>query len=174
MSIEDKYSYNLDNIRIFSDPYSKAWIQVGKFCSLGPDIKAYTSGHNTKYLSTYPFMRHREEFPNHENNIVTKGDIVIGNDVWIGAMCVLLHGVKIGDGAIVGAGSVVSKDVPPYTIVAGNPCKIIRKRYTDEQIDALLKIKWWTWEHSKINDALPLIQSTDVQPFIDRYLPEIL
>lgn len=168
-----KYSYDVDNIKIFSDPYSKGWIKIGKFCSIGPDILGFSSGHNTAYLSTYPFFRHLEEFPNCKNNIVSKGDIVIGNDVWIGAAAILLHGITIGDGAIVAAGSLVCKDVPPYTIVGGNPCRTIRKRYSDQQIDALLKIKWWTWEHQKINEALPLIQNEDVQAFIDKYLPEV-
>lgn len=173
MAIETKYSYNIENIQLFSDPESTSWIHIGKFCSIGPNIKAYVSGHNMQMISTYPFLRHKEEFPKGRHNNASKGDIVIGNDVWIGARSILLNGVKIGDGAIIGAGSVVCKDIAPYTVAAGNPCKPIRKRYSDEQIDALLKIQWWTWDHPKINEALPLLQSNDVQGFIDKYLPKL-
>ena len=88
-----------------------------------------------------------------------KGDIVIGNDVWIGYEAVILAGVTIGDGAVIGARAVVTKDIPPYTIVGGVPAKPIRKRFTQETIDLLLKIKWWNWPEERIRQHIAEIQS---------------
>ena len=92
-----------------------------------------------------------------------KGDIVIGNDVWIGYEAVILAGVTIGDGAVIGARAVVTKDIPPYTIVGGVPAKPIRKRFTQETIDLLLKIKWWNWPEERIRQHITEIQSERIE-----------
>lgn len=97
----------------------------------------------------------------------TKGDIVIGNDVWIGKEATILSGVTIGDGAVVGCKALVAKDVPPYTIVGGNPAKVIKKRFPNDIIEKLLKIKWWDWEDEKIEKAIPLLLSNDMVAFLD-------
>ena len=89
--------------------------------------------------------------------VVSKGDTVIGNDVWIGNGATIMQGVKIGDGAIIGTNSLVTKDVEPYTIVGGNPAKEIRKRFDDETIQILLALKWWDWDVQKITDNLEVI-----------------
>lgn len=94
------------------------------------------------------------------------GDTVIGSDCYVGWGCILLSSVTIGDGAIVGSGALVTKDVPPYAIVGGNPARIIRYRYTDEQIAALLRIKWWDWPEEDIRDAVDLLSGDDVEAFI--------
>ncbi|NKS84722.1 hypothetical protein GS571_03705 [Rhodococcus hoagii] len=98
-----------------------------------------------------------------------KGDLVIGNDVWIGAGATVLSGIAIGDGAIVGAGSVVSRDVEPYSIVVGNPARVIRKRFSDSQIRDLVEIGWWRWPASVVADRCADLSSQNIDAFIERY-----
>ena len=116
---------------------------------------------------TYPFPIFFEEWNLDVKNITeawdNKGDIVIGNDVWIGYEAVILAGVTIGDGAVIGARAVVTKDIPPYTIVGGVPAKPIRKRFTQETIDLLLKIKWWNWPEERIRQHITEIQSGRIE-----------
>ena len=97
---------------------------------------------------------------------VSKGDVVIGNDVWIGRGVVILSGVRVGNGAVIGAGAVVTKDVPPYAIVAGNPARIIRYRFSPEQIEELEQIAWWSWPDKEIERAIPLLLSSDIEAFL--------
>lgn len=131
-------------------------LKIGKFCSIacGTKFLFNSANHALDSLSTYPFPLFFEEW-NLEREKVTdawdnRGDIVIGNDVWIGYEAVILSGVTIGDGAIIGTRAVVTKDVPPYTIVGGVPAKPIRKRFDEKVIKELLKIKWWDWTEEKI------------------------
>jgi serine acetyltransferase len=98
-----------------------------------------------------------------------KGDIIIENDVWIGAKATIMSGVRIGNGAIVAAGSVVSKDVPPYAIVAGNPAKVVKYRFSDEQIKKLLSIAWWNWDEQKIKDNAMTMWSNNIDEFIEKF-----
>jgi serine acetyltransferase len=98
-----------------------------------------------------------------------KGDIIIGNDVWIGAKSTIMSGVKIGDGAVIGSGSVVAKDVPPYAIVVGNPAKVIKYRFDEQQIENLLEIAWWNWPEHKIKEEAMLLWSKDINYFIDKH-----
>lgn len=117
-------------------------------------------------LSTYPFPIFFEEWGLDAKNICdawdNKGDIVIGNDVWIGYEAVILSGVTIGDGAIIGTRAVVTKDVPSYTIVGGVPAKPIRKRFDEETIQKLEEIRWWDWEEERIKKNIQAIQSGDI------------
>jgi virginiamycin A acetyltransferase len=101
-----------------------------------------------------------------------KGDIIIENDVWIGANSTVMSGIKIGNGAIVAAGSTVTKDVPPYAIVAGNPAKVVKYRFTDEQIKKLLSIAWWDWDEQKIKDNAMNMWSNDINGFINKFYGE--
>jgi acetyltransferase-like isoleucine patch superfamily enzyme len=143
---------------------------IGKFCSIADGVKILVGGeHGTDWVSTYPFKAFFRSVRDAKGPVSTKGDVIIGNDVWIGSQALILSGVTIGDGAIVGAGSVVCKDVAPYSVVAGNPAKQIRLRFDEGKISALLKIAWWDWPIAKIEDALPVFYSGDVQLFIDRY-----
>jgi serine acetyltransferase len=102
-----------------------------------------------------------------EGHPKTKGDVIIGNDVWLGADSVILSGVTIGDGAAIGARAVVTGNIPPYAIVAGNPARIVKNRFDDETISRLLKIKWWEWEDAKIDKALPMLLNDDIRKFIE-------
>lgn len=140
---------------------------IGKFCAIAKGVEFIMNGANHRMCSvtTYPFniLGHgwEKSTPKLED-LPLKGDTVIGNDVWIGQNVTILPGVHIGDGAIIGANSVVSKDVLPYHIVGGNPIKIIRKRFDDETIEFLLKLKWWDWSAEKIFDNLDILCSGDI------------
>jgi Acetyltransferase (isoleucine patch superfamily) len=130
---------------------------IGKFCSIASDVKFIMNGgnHRTDWLTNYPFP----VFGNGWESAMPdswpfKGNTVIGNDVWIGYGATIMPGIKIGDGAIIGAQSVVTRDVPPYSIVGGNPAKEIRKRFEDSVIEDLLNIRWWDWDIQKITRHL--------------------
>ncbi len=149
-------------------------LKIGRFCSIAEGVKIFLGGnHRTDWVTTYPFSAKEmtatwptaTEIVGHPTS---KGDIIIGNDVWLGAHSSILSGISIGDGAVIGAHAVVTKDVPSYTIVAGNPAKIIRRRFSASQIELLLEIRWWDWEPEKIAHYLPLMCSPD----IDRFLSE--
>ncbi len=141
---------------------------IGKFCSLGSGIEFVMNGANHKMsgFSTYPFnifgcgwekvMPDMKELP-------LKGDTIIGNDVWIGQNVTILPGIKIGNGAIIGANSVVASDVPAYVIAVGNPCRVVKKRFDDKTIQKLEEIKWWDWNEKKIFDNLEAIVGNDIE-----------
>ena len=140
---------------------------IGKFCAIAKGVEFIMNGANHRMCSvtTYPFNimgSGWEKATPSINELPLKGDTIVGNDVWIGQNVTILPGVHIGDGAIIGANSVVSKDVPSYHIVGGNPIKIIRKRFDDETIDYLLKLKWWDWSAEKIFDNLEILCSGDI------------
>lgn len=139
---------------------------IGKFCQIGAGVEFVMNGanHQMNAVSTYPFYifgSWDQSVPSKED-LPFKGDTVVGNDVWIGQNSTILPGVHIGDGAIIGLNSVVTRDVPPYTIVAGNPAKAVRKRFDDELIDLLLKLKWWDKSIEEINALIPLLSCSDL------------
>nr|WP_232049358.1 CatB-related O-acetyltransferase [Rickettsia asiatica] len=113
-------------------------------------------------FSTYPFFIF-ENWNNYTPSPNKRRDTIIGNNVWFGTNSTVLPGVNIGDGAIIGACSVVAKDVPPYIIVAGNPAKVIRYRFPDEIVEPLLKIQWWDWDYDKITRNIPAIVGADIK-----------
>ncbi|WMJ81420.1 CatB-related O-acetyltransferase [Clostridium sp. MB40-C1] len=156
---------------IFDENFVFDKLEIGKFCSIGSGasfILAGNQGHNHKWISAYPFDP--EVFSNARNGFQTKGDTIIGNDVWIGTESIIMPGVKVGDGAVIGTRSVVTKDVESYTIVGGNPAQLIKKRFADNEIEKLLEIKWWNWSIEKINEALPYICSNNVIALYNFYL----
>jgi chloramphenicol O-acetyltransferase type B len=134
-------------------------IRIGKYCSIGDNV-IFDGGwdHDITKISTYPF----HTWGLTENNNVCSGDINIGNDVWIGADCIIRSGVNIGDGAVVGARSIISHDIEPYSLVVGNG-RVIRKRFTDEQITGLLCLKWWDFSDEKVRDIAPILHSRDFE-----------
>ena len=127
---------------------------IGKFCMIASDVTFIMNGanHLTDVITTYPFAIFGNAWANamEGKNYPSKGNIVVGNDVWIGYNATIMAGITIGDGAIIGTNSVVTKDVEPYAIVGGNPAKLIKKRFSDDEIKDLLEIKWWDWEIEKI------------------------
>ena len=133
---------------------SKDGIEFGKFCAIGPNLKIIGINHDYNYpvmQGTFYEKYFSSEHPMNRNSTMhNKGKIKIGNDVWIGEDVLILSGVCIGDGCIIGARSVVTKDLKPYTICVGTPCREIKKRYNEEIIDFLLKLKWWNWDKKKI------------------------
>ena len=140
---------------------------IGKFCQIavGVEFMMNDANHQMSAVSTFPFYTLEGwdmETPAF-SDMPFKGDTVIGNDVWIGQNAVILPGVHVGDGAIIGANSVVGSDVEPYTIVAGNPAEPIRKRFDDDLISLMLKWKWWDKEIDEINSLIPLLTSNDLE-----------
>lgn len=136
---------------------------IGKFCMIASDVKFIMNGanHLTKAISAYPFAIFGQDWKDamKDKNYPTKGDTEVGNDVWIGFNSTIMPGVSIGHGAIIAANSTVTKDVEAYTIVGGNPAKEIRKRFSNDQIQQLLKIKWWDWEIEKITSNIQHLTS---------------
>lgn len=146
-------------------------LKVGQFCSFAHGAHIILGGeHRADFVSTYRFPAYPPFNRTHlhlaEDTSVTKGAVVIGNDVWLGHQSLVLSGVTIGDGAIIGAGSVVRHDVPPYAVVAGNPARVAGFRFPPEQIEALLRLKWWDWPIEQISSHLDQFMSDDVAAFI--------
>lgn len=165
--VNDPRDFVKNNV-LYHYPINGDKLIIGKFCSIACGAKfMFTSGnHSMKSLSNYTFPIFFDEWGLDAKDICNawdnKGDIVIGNDVWIGYDAVIMSGVKIGDGAIIGTRAVVTKDVPPYTIVGGVPAKPIRKRFDDETIEKLLALRWWDWSYEKIKRNIPAIRSGDI------------
>ena len=164
---DDPRDFEKNNV-LYHYPINNDKLIIGKFCSIACKAKfLMTSGnHSMKSLSTYTFPIFYEEWDetiNVKEAWNNKGDIIIGNDVWIGYDAIIMSGVKIGDGAIIGTRALVTKDVPPYTIVGGAPAKAIKKRYDDDTISKLLKIKWWNWTTEKIQANIKYIQAGDIE-----------
>ena len=165
--VQDPLDFEKNNV-LYHYPINKDKLKIGKFCSIACGAKfLFTSAnHKMRSLSTYPFPIFFEEWGLDVKNICdawdNKGDIVIGNDVWIGYEAVILSGVTIGDGAIIGSRAVVTKDVEPYTIVGGVPAKSIRKRFDDKTILKLENISWWNWDEKQIRKGIQAIQSGNI------------
>lgn len=162
--INDPTQFEKNNV-LYHYPVNHDQLVIGKFCSIacGAKFLFNSANHTLTSLSTYTFPIFFEEWGLDKKDVAdawdNKGDIIIGNDVWIGYEAVILAGVTIGDGAIIGARAVVTKDVPPYTIVGGVPAKPIRKRFSEEIVSALLELRWWDWPREKIARNIQAIQS---------------
>lgn len=169
--MNDPKLFEKNNV-LYHYPINHDSLIIGKFCSIacGAKFLFNSANHTMKSLSTYPFPLFFEEWNLDVKDVVSswdnKGDIIIGNDVWIGYEAIILAGVTIGDGAIIGSRAVVTKDVPPYTIVGGVPAKVIRKRFSDDIIASLLQIKWWDWSKDKIIKHISAIQSGSIDELI--------
>lgn len=166
--VNDPQQFEKNNV-LYHYPINHDKLKIGKFCSLacGAKFLFNSANHTMKSLSTYPFPIFFEEWGLDVRDITSawdnKGDIVIGNDVWIGYEAVIMAGVTIGDGAIIGTRAVVTKDVPPYTIVGGVPAKEIRKRFSEEMIAHLLNAKWWDWPIERISQNIEAIKAGKVK-----------
>ena len=154
---------------LYHYPINHERLIIGKFCSIacGAKFLFNCANHTLKSLSTYTFPLFYEDWELDKANVASawdnKGDIVIGNDVWIGYEAVIMAGVHIGDGAIIGTRAVVTKDVPPYTIVGGVPAKEIRKRFSPDRIEQMQTLKWWDLPVDKIREFLPYLMNGDLE-----------
>ena len=157
-------TYGLPNIIKYGNDIT---LLIGKYCSIARGVTILLGGeHNKRNITTYPFIK--------SNNVCAKNPVKrivirIGNDVWIGYGAMILSGVNIGDGAIIGAGAVISKDVSPYSIVAGNPQREIGMRFTPDIIEQLCQIKWWDWDKEKITEIIDDLKSENIDNFINRF-----
>src|SRR5690606_23299813 len=147
---------------------------IGSYCSIGSGasfIMAGNQGHRYDWISSFPFyyMSEIESFNQSQDGYKSLGNTIVGNDVWIGSEVMIMPGVKIGDGAVIGSRALVTKDVEPYSIVGGNPAKLIKKRFEDKHIEMLLEIKWWNWDESVLAEAIPLLCSNDIDLLYDFY-----
>lgn len=164
---DDPTLFEQNNV-LYHYPVNHDRLIIGKFCSIacGARFLFNSANHTLTSLSTYPFHLFYEEWGLDRKDVTrswdNKGDIVIGNDVWIGYEAVVLAGVTIGDGAVIGARAVVTEDVAPYTIVGGVPARPIRRRFPEETVSALLRLRWWDWPKDRIAQNLPAIQSGSV------------
>lgn len=167
-----KYTYGQNNIKTLSWGEGSS-LSIGSFCSLAENISVYLGGnHRVDWVTTYPFGHISKNIFNIFNGVghpKTNGDVIIGNDVWIGDNVIIMSGVKIGDGAVIANNSHIVKNVEPYTIVGGNPGKIIKKRFDDATIEKLLKLKWWDLDDNTINEITPLLCSSNLGELFKRF-----
>lgn len=142
-------------------------LSIGKYCSISFNVKIFLGGeHRTDWISSFPFSDFFKEAASISGHPHTKGDIKIGSDVWIAYGATILSGVSIGDGAVIGAESIVTKDIPPYAIVGGNPARILRYRFAPEEIKKMLDIRWWDWPSEKVLENVSLLMSSDLTEFL--------
>ena len=156
----------------YGNPRILSWgerstLKVGKFCSIAEEVKIFLGGnHRTDWVTTFPFSALWPSAKHITGHPSTRGDVVIGHEVWIGYCATILSGVTIGNGAVIGAFSVVVKDVPPYSIVVGNPAKVVKKRFTDDKVEILQELRWWDWENDKLNYAMEHLLCGDIDKLI--------
>lgn len=174
VTLQERYPQYAIGRHSYGDLRVRSWgegtqLIIGAFCSIAAGVKIFLGGeHRVDWTTTFPFpelWRNSAGFiPGHP---LTKGDVMIGNDVWIGTEALIMSGVRIGDGAVIGARSVITKDVPPYAIVAGNPARLIRYRFDQATIDKLVRLAWWDWKDERISELLPIMLSQDILGFIN-------
>jgi acetyltransferase-like isoleucine patch superfamily enzyme len=161
------YSYGRPKVRF---PESGRRLTIGRYCSIADKVEILLGGdHRLNWVSTYPFAAMRGLFPDArapEDYHASRGDVVIGHDVWLGSGCMILSGVTIGPGAVVAARAVVTRDVPAYAVVAGNPARVVRHRFDEAAVAALLAAAWWDLPHAAVTRLVPLLQSGDVASLI--------
>lgn len=162
-----EFSYGRPKVRF---PESGKKLTIGRYCSIADKVEILLGGnHRTDWATTYPFSALKGLWPSApatEDYHTSRGDVVIGHDVWLGSGVTILSGITVGHGAVVAAQAVVTKDVPPYAIVGGNPAKVIRYRFDEATIAALLEIRWWDLPQEKVATLIPLLQSDRVRELI--------
>lgn len=166
-----KYTYG--NPTIISFPGDKNKVTIGSYCSIADDVTIFVGGnHRVDWVTTFPirvmmqFLKEPEE-----GVVVSKGDVIIGHDVWIGNGATILSGVEIGSGAVIGAKAVVAKSVPPYAVVVGNPGRVVKKRFSESQIERLLEISWWDWPPEQILGNAEILCSGEIEKFCNLFSP---
>lgn len=145
-------------------------LRIGKFCMIASDVTFIMNGanHLTNSISSYPFAIFGDDWKNAMDgkNYPSKGDTVIENDVWIGYNSIIMPGIKIGNGSIIAANTTVTKNVEPYSIIGGNPSRLIRKRFSEDEIAKLLKISWWDWDIAKITNNVRNLTDINLEKLI--------
>jgi len=161
-----KYTYGIQNIMCHWAS-KEAGLTIGKFCSIAANVNIYLGGgHRTDWITTYPFGHiNAATFDNPApfGHPKSNGSVVIGNDVWVASNVTIMSGITIGDGCVIANNSHVVKDCEPYGIYGGNPAKLIKKRFSPEQIEKLLELKWWNLSDEKINELIPVLCSGDIE-----------
>lgn len=159
----------LDEIDNKHEPEDIDKLIIGRYCSIASGVQFMmcgTQGHNYNWIATHPLIDiDGSHFPGHQ----WKGDTVIGNDVWLGAECLIMPGIKIADGAVIAARAVVTKNIGPYEIWGGNPARLIKKRFSDQEIDKILQIKWWDWNLDTLERNIQYLRSSDVETLWQKY-----
>lgn len=167
-----EHSYSKPHVLWF--PGDTAKVTIGRYCSINANAVVFVGGeHDPRWITTYP-LRPRWDLPGAFQDgqpMPPRGDVEIGNDVWIGWLALILSGVKVGDGAVIGAGSVVREDVPPYSIAIGNPARVVKERFTQAEREALLRIRWWDWPDEKVQEEVAALSSRNVSEFVARHDP---
>jgi acetyltransferase-like isoleucine patch superfamily enzyme len=161
------HSYGRPKVRF---PESGAKLSIGRFCSIADGVEILLGGnHRTDFATTYPFGAMTGVWPEaagRDDFHASKGDVTIGHDVWLGSQCMILSGVTIGTGAVIAARAVVTRDVPPYAMVGGNPARLIRMRFEPAIVERLLASRWWDLPRETIAALIPLLQGSDVEAFL--------
>lgn len=151
-------------------PNDNATLVIGKFCSIAKDVTIFLGGnHRVDWVSTYPFFEIFDDFEKDEiieGHPSTKGSVVIGNDVWIGRNVIILSGVQIGNGAVIAAGSVITKNIGSYEVWAGNPAKMVKKRFDIDTIETMEKIRWWDWDLEKIKHNIKYLCTNNIKQIL--------
>lgn len=169
--VSDPRLFEQNNV-LYHYPVHRERLVIGRFCSIacGAKFMFNCANHSLRSLSTYTFPLFWEEWGLDRSDMAAawdnRGDIIIGNDVWIGFEAVIMAGVHIGDGAIIGSRAVVTKDIPPYTIVGGVPAREIRKRFDPATVERLQALKWWDWPEERIRQNLPYITTGDLDKLL--------
>lgn len=162
------YSYGRPKVRF---PESGRKLTIGRYCSIADRVEILLGGeHRLDWASTYPFAAMRGHFPDAqapEDYHASRGDVVIGHDVWLGSGCMILSGVTVGHGAVVAARAVVTRDVPPYAVVAGSPARVVRHRFPPDVAEALVALAWWDLPKAEVSRLVPLLQSGRVDALLD-------
>jgi acetyltransferase-like isoleucine patch superfamily enzyme len=164
-----RHSYGRPAIDVYRG--SEATVDIGPFCSIGPDVRIVTGGvHPPSRVSTFPFRVKMGLDGAYQDGVPsTDGDVVLGADVWVGTGVTILSGVTIGPGAVIATGAVVTSDVEPYAIVAGVPARLLRHRFEPAQIEALLRIRWWEWSDDEIRDRVGDLSGATIDAFLERF-----
>lgn len=174
ISLQERYPSHKFGRGTYGNLELKEWgegakLTMGNFCSIAPGVQIFLGGeHRPDWVTTYPFNVMMPEAKIYHGHPKTKGNVIIGHDVWIGAEAIILSGVTVGNGAVIGARAVVAKSVAPYTIVIGNPARYVRMRFEETTIEKLESIKWWDWDDNKISRALPELLSDNIEDFLNR------
>jgi len=168
-----RYTYGEPSVVDWGHANSK--LIIGSFCCIARGVEVFLGGeHRSKWVTSYPLNHVLQYDPSRRNKHLyeqehSNGDVIIGNDVWLGSEAFILSGSTIGDGCIIGAKTVVRGNIPPYAVVYGNPCVIKRYRYSEDVIHNLLKIKWWDWDDEKIKENIPLLMCPDADGFVKKF-----